>query len=331
MYKLNTKERRINAQNAQFDSLIKTGYKREDYKNLKFFINTEEKKPLMKVFKNTAANAVSFYSYSNIEALEESKKRMVDNYDRSEKYKKERRENPTMSTAANCAKAIRTELKKEFPFIKFSVKSDNFSMGNSVNISWTNGPTTKQIDEITRKYQYGHFDGMNDMYVNSNYVDNLPQAKFVQTCRNKSEDLEKEFATLTDRVLNDVSNIPTSEARNIAWRVFSKTEIPHNAINLKVVKSNGVTAGLIEDFYTIAYDLPKNTAAQPIEIHPGEINIVEYTSKSIAIIGDTKPIKDKLKELGGKFNFRLSCGAGWIFSKTKLTEVESYLKTLQNV
>ena len=45
------------------------------------------------------------------------------------------------------------------------------------------------------------------------------------------------------------------------------------------------------------------------------IQIVDYSEKAIAIIGDTKPIKDLLKELGGSFNMRLSCGAGWIFSK----------------
>jgi len=29
--------------------------------------------------------------------------------------------------------------------------------------------------------------------------------------------------------------------------------------------------------------------------------------------------------LGGRFNFRLSCGAGWIFPKTKLAEVQQLL------
>ena len=31
--------------------------------------------------------------------------------------------------------------------------------------------------------------------------------------------------------------------------------------------------------------------------------------------GDTKAIKDLLKQLGGRFNSHLSCGAGWVFSK----------------
>lgn len=47
------------------------------------------------------------------------------------------------------------------------------------------------------------------------------------------------------------------------------------------------------------------------------IQIIDYSEKAIAIVGDTRAIKDTLKTLGGRFNAHLSCGAGWIFSKTK--------------
>lgn len=52
------------------------------------------------------------------------------------------------------------------------------------------------------------------------------------------------------------------------------------------------------------------------------LQVVEYSEKAIAVYGDTKEIKDKLKALGGRFNFRLRGGAGWIFSKKKQAEVE---------
>lgn len=58
---------------------------------------------------------------------------------------------------------------------------------------------------------------------------------------------------------------------------------------------------------------------------PGKIQFVDYSEKAFVVIGDTKPIKEKLKELGGSFNFRLTCGAGWIFSKKKLEEVKKAL------
>jgi hypothetical protein len=55
------------------------------------------------------------------------------------------------------------------------------------------------------------------------------------------------------------------------------------------------------------------------------IELVEYSDKAIAVIGETKPLKDTLKSLGGRFNFRLKCGAGWIFPKAKTEEVKAAL------
>ena len=47
------------------------------------------------------------------------------------------------------------------------------------------------------------------------------------------------------------------------------------------------------------------------------VQIIDYSERAIAIVGETKAIKETLKTLGGRFNSHLSCGAGWIFSKTK--------------
>ena len=47
------------------------------------------------------------------------------------------------------------------------------------------------------------------------------------------------------------------------------------------------------------------------------VQIIDYSERAIAIVGDTRAIKETLKNLGGRFNSHLSCGAGWIFSKTK--------------
>lgn len=53
--------------------------------------------------------------------------------------------------------------------------------------------------------------------------------------------------------------------------------------------------------------------------------IINYSEKAIAVVGDTKEIKDSLKAMGGKFNRYLSCGAGWIFSAKKREELEKLL------
>lgn len=62
------------------------------------------------------------------------------------------------------AKNIRKELKANFPKIKFSVKSKSYSMGDSIDVTWTDGPATKEVAGIIDKYQYGWFDGMTDCY-----------------------------------------------------------------------------------------------------------------------------------------------------------------------
>jgi len=69
-----------------------------------------------------------------------------------------------MSEHSRASYNIKQELRKAFPGIKFSVRSDSFSMGNSVDVSWDLGPTTKDVDSILGKYSDGSFDGMTDMY-----------------------------------------------------------------------------------------------------------------------------------------------------------------------
>lgn len=55
------------------------------------------------------------------------------------------------------------------------------------------------------------------------------------------------------------------------------------------------------------------------------LQFIDYSPKAFAIIGETKPIKAQLKKLGGRFNPRLKCGAGWIFSKRNAKEVATAL------
>ena len=53
------------------------------------------------------------------------------------------------------------------------------------------------------------------------------------------------------------------------------------------------------------------------------LQIIDYSDKAVAVIGDTKNYVEQLRECGGRFNSRLSCGAGWIFSKRVLDKLQS--------
>lgn len=53
--------------------------------------------------------------------------------------------------------------------------------------------------------------------------------------------------------------------------------------------------------------------------------IVDYSEKAIAVIGDTKQYREAFKSISGSFNPRLTCGAGWIFSKKRTEDVKAIL------
>lgn len=66
-------------------------------------------------------------------------------------------------SVADTAKLVRTALKASFTTIKFSVKSKSYSGGASITVSWTDGPTAKEVDFVVSKYQGASFDGMIDL------------------------------------------------------------------------------------------------------------------------------------------------------------------------
>jgi len=325
-----TKAGRLELQNYEFASLINKGYSRENYGDLMIFTMNDKDSTWLKIFRGTASKEVIYKRYRTEAQAVEAIKNAKTSHDRHKTYKAELKANPKKSRSANCATAIREELKKEFAGVKFSVKSSNFSGGDSVDITWENGPIVQDVESITRKYQYGRFDGMTDMYEYSNTREDLPQSKYIQTRREISEEVNNIiFEALRPHFSEDT---PDYEVKQYSYRIIYKTPIPVGAIvtGLKEVKD----CGSIEDCYTLTFLLSETSQAEPqetpnfeaIEVKAGEVQIVDYSEKSIAVIGDTKPIKEQLKELGGKFNIRLSCGAGWIFPKTKLEEVQKILQ-----
>ena len=62
---------------------------------------------------------------------------------------------------------------------------------------------------------------------------------------------------------------------------------------------------------------------------PVPSDIVQYSDKAIAVLGDTFQVKDVIKALGGKWNARLTYEGthtmGWILPATKRRAVEAAL------
>ena len=72
----------------------------------------------------------------------------------------------------------------------------------------------------------------------------------------------------------------------------------------------------------------KEKAQVQVQVN-GNIETVVYSDKAIAIFGDTKPIKEKLKSIGARFNpFLMHNGnkqAGWILPVSKQTLLTSII------
>lgn len=326
-----TKEGRLKARQYQFDKLTEAGYSRETYKALDFFTLYDGKYFTLKVFKGSGANHLEYINYRTEERRSEVIQNYKNNQDSHEKYKADQKAKGYVSSHAGAAAAIKAELKTKFPGIKFSVTSDSFSMGDSVDIRWEDGPTTKDVEEYADKYQYGHFNGMEDIYENTNSREDIPQAKYVHCNRQMSAELREKLTPDAERLFVADHYSSVHDAGNFLHRIFYASSIPFGA-TITGIEHNGKTCGIAtpEEFYRIAYALPGGQAETPqikeVEVKAGEVHIIEY-GKGIAVIGDTKPIRHKLGKEGlrGIFQPRLSCGAGWIFPKSRLEEVTKAL------
>lgn len=74
-----------------------------------------------------------------------------------------RNESPRYLSCAETAKLVRKALKQTFPATKFSVVSHVYSMGASIRVRWTDGPTAKRVDEVVGVFSGAGFDGMIDL------------------------------------------------------------------------------------------------------------------------------------------------------------------------
>ena len=92
----------------------------------------------------------------------------------------------TLTESAQVAAIIRKHLKAEG--IQATVRSSNFSMGDSVTVHLLDDPnpaTVQQVREFCAKFKDGHFNGMEDIYEYTNHADkSIPRTKYLHVeCR----------------------------------------------------------------------------------------------------------------------------------------------------
>lgn len=89
---------------------------------------------------------------------------------RAEREAKEKAEAEHLATLtrhnyglAETAATIKRVLGVLWPGTKFSVRSERYSGGNSIDASWTDGPTGKQVNDVLGIFERAWFDGMEDL------------------------------------------------------------------------------------------------------------------------------------------------------------------------
>lgn len=129
------------------------------------------------------------------------------------------------SSLTAAAKNIRIELRAAFPSVKFSVRSERFAGGNSINVFWTDGPTSDQVDAIIGKYQAGSFDGMQDLYIyeRSDFRTKHGEAKYVFPHRMYSDTMVANVLARVCRHLGGLDRELTVEdyRKGRIWNVYT--------------------------------------------------------------------------------------------------------------
>lgn len=66
-------------------------------------------------------------------------------------------------SAKDTAKLVRARLKKVFPGVKFSVRTEGGSTYSSLRISWQDGPAGTAVDAVVKGFEGSQFDGSIDL------------------------------------------------------------------------------------------------------------------------------------------------------------------------
>lgn len=227
------------------------------------------------------------------------------------------------SSHAAAAAHLREALKKSFPNTKFSVTSESFAGGDAVRVHWTDGPTVSEVEKIGGRYQYGHFNGMEDIYEYSNNIDGLPQARYVTESRSISDQYKQPIMGALETLCTDPHAYHSAD--QIFYRLLAHTPIKQGAEITEVIHDHETASGYRVIFKEVEPE-PETEKPGHIEVPAGKIQVITY-GKGLAVIGETRQIKDKLKEIGGIFQPRLTCGPGWIFPTSKAEELkQAFLK-----
>lgn len=197
---------------------------------------------------------------------------------------------------------VRAYAKKNFPEFKFSVRSEWSMYADSMYIELKSGPCVPFV-EGSRSAERGYMSTMS-------------------TVKGWENELTPEMFKVLDAVTTYASSFRYNDSDGMQdyfdtnFYIHIEVSDEYKVIEPKAKKSSIKTEKAEE---------AKEMEAVTVE----GLEMVDYSEKAIAVFGDTKAIKEQLKELGGRFNPSLNYNgekrAGWIFSKKKADEVRNLM------
>lgn len=186
---------------------------------------------------------------------------------------------------------FRQQIKAAFPGWKFSITKENFS---AIRVTILQAPIQMINNDLDKPLNRTYVQ-TNVYYIHEHYKDRPDVMKALLKIK-----------SICMKGNHDNSDIMT-DYHDVGWYVY---------INIGDYDKPFIYAPVAESSVK-----EQTTTNADVE----NIQIVDYSEKAIAVIGNTKPLKDKLYELGGRYNKYLKCGEGWIFSKKRLDSVQTLL------
>lgn len=206
-----------------------------------------------------------------------------------------------LSTKEIAAK-VRSFAKKNFPGFKFSIRTEWSMYTDSMYIELKEG-TCIPFVEGSRSAERGYMSTMS-------------------TVKGWENELTPEMFKVLDAVTTYASSFRYNDSDGMQdyfdtnFYIHIEITDKYQVIEPKVKKS------------TAKEEKEGNTnVVEPVTVEG--LEVVDYSEKAIAVFGDTKAIKEQLKELGGRFNPSLNYNgekrAGWIFSKKQADKVKELI------
>lgn len=234
--------------------------------------------------------------------------------------------------------------KTAFPGVKFSLKK-NSGWGSDWQLYWEDGPTEETFKVETDLGLFSTYHDTFNGYDDSTGVSYEEFTEFaykymgscnsIDTMRDMSEEKKAEIIA---EVVSIVPELDTKNEYGYYKRVMlsnEQKEALENHFNAGLNSLFGRYDDLTADeiarniWYEKNYIQEVKPEEKPAETtlkkvgNESELQLIDYSEKAVAIIGNTREYVAKLKELGGRFNGKLKCGAGWIFSKKREPELRT--------